>query len=117
MKFITQLIVSAFAVIVTSYLLPGVHLEGALTAIIVAAVLAFMNAIVKPVLIFLTIPITLVTFGIFLLVINAIIILITSRLVPGFIVDGFWSALLFSLVLSLVNSVFERLARKDEARN
>ena len=117
MKFLAQLIVSALAVIITSYLLPGVHIAGVLTAVIVAAVLAFMNAIVKPVLVFLTIPITLLTFGIFLLVINAVIILITSRLVPGFQVDGFWSALLFSLVLSLVNSVFERLAKNNEARD
>jgi putative membrane protein len=114
MKFLTQLIVSALAVIVTSYLLPGVHLADIPTAIIVAAVLAFMNSIVKPILVFLTIPITLVTFGIFLLVINAVIILLTAKLVHGFYVDGFWAALLFSLVLSLINSVFERLASKKE---
>src|SRR5438105_3148228 len=116
MKFLTQLIVSALAVIVTSFLLPGVHLEGVLTAILVAAVLAFLNAIIKPILIFLTIPITLVTFGFFLLVINAVMILITAKLVGhGFRVDSFWWALLFSLLLSLVNALFESLARKKES--
>ena len=114
MKFITQLIVTALAVIVTSLLLPGVHLDGALTAVIVAAVLSFMNAIVKPVLVFLTIPITLFTFGFFLLVINALIILLTARLVDGFKVDGFWIALLFSLILSLVNSIFNSIAKDRE---
>src|ERR1043165_6036613 len=105
MSFLTQLVVSALAVIVTSFILPGVHLEGVLTAILVAAVLAFMNAIVKPILVFLTIPITLVTLGFFLLVINAVIILITSSIVPGFKVDNFWWALLFSLLLSLINGL------------
>ena len=114
MKFLAQIIVSALAVIVTSYILPGVHLDGALTAIIVAAVLAFMNSIVKPVLVLLTIPITLFTLGFFLLVINAIIILITAKLVPGFTVSGFWIALLFSLVLTIVTSVFNSLGKKAE---
>jgi len=114
MKFLTQLVVSALAVIVSSLLLPGVHLEGALTAIIVAAVLAFMNSIVKPVLVLLTLPITLFTLGFFLLVINALLILLTAHLVPGFTVSGFWSALLFSLVLTLVTSIFNSLGRKAE---
>jgi putative membrane protein len=114
MKFLIQLIVSALAVIVTSYILPGVHVDGAFTAIIVAAVLAFMNTIVKPVLVLLTIPITLFTMGFFLLVINAIIILITAKLVPGFTVSGFWIALLFSLVLTIVTSVFNSLGKRVE---
>jgi putative membrane protein len=112
MQFLTRLIVSALAVIVTSLLLPGVHIAGALTAVIVAAVLAFLNAILKPILVFLTIPVTLVTFGLFLLVINALIIMLASRIVPGFKVDGFWWALIFSLLLSFINSFFESLARR-----
>ena len=115
MKFLTQLIVSALAVIVSSLLLPGVHLDGVLTAIIVAAVLAFMNSIVKPVLVLLTIPITMVTLGFFLLVINAIIILLTAKLVgPSFTVSGFWTALLFSLVLTIITSLFNSLGKKAE---
>ena len=115
MKFLARLIVSALAVIVTAYILPGVHLDGAITGIIVAAVLAFINAILKPILVILTIPITLFTFGLFLLVINAGIILLTSRLVSGFDVDGFWIALLFSLVLAVVNSIFEALANPEKS--
>src|SRR6185295_10978338 len=110
----TQLIVSALAVVVSSYLLPGVHIDGVLTAILVAAVLAFLNAIIKPILVFLTIPITLVNFGLFLLVINALIILFAAKLVPGFQVSNFWWALLFSMVLSLVTAVFESLANRSK---
>lgn len=117
MKFIAQLIVSALAVIITSMILPGVHVDNVLTALIVAAVLAFLNAIVKPVLVILTIPITVITLGLFLLVINALLILLAAKIVDGFHVDGFWIALLFSLVLSLVSSVFNALSGKNESRN
>jgi len=112
MEFLGRLVVSTLAVIITSYILPGVHMEGVLTALLVAAVLSLLNAVVKPVLIILTIPITLFTLGFFLLIINAIMILLASKLVPGFHVDGFWIAFLFSLVLSFINSVFNALNSK-----
>jgi len=114
MNFIVQLIVSALAVLISSYILPGVHIDGIVTAIIVAAVLAFLNAVIKPVMVILTIPITVVSFGLFLLIINALIIILTDKLIDGFRVDGFWWALLFSLVLSFVSSVLNGLqARSD----
>jgi putative membrane protein len=78
-------------------------IDDQLTVVLVALVLAFLDAIVKPLLTLLTIPITIFTFGFFLLAINAFIILIATRLVPGFHVDGFWWALLFSIVLSVTN--------------
>jgi putative membrane protein len=110
MEFLGRLIVSALAVIVTSYLLPGVHIDGALTALLVAAVLSLLNAIIKPILVILTIPITVVTLGFFLLIINAVLILLTSKLLsPGFHVEGFWVAFFFSLVLSIVNAIFNSL--------
>ncbi len=107
MNFIIKLLVTAIAVIISSYFLPGVSVESFMIAILVAAVLAFLNVIIKPVLIFFTIPLTILTLGLFLLVINALIILLTDFLVPGFEVNGFWWALLFSLILSLLVSVFE----------
>lgn len=113
MNFLSQLIISALAVVVTSLLLPGVHIDSVWTAILVAAVLAFLNTIVKPILVILTIPITILTLGIFLLVINATLILLTSKLVHGFAIDGFWTALFFSIILSFVNSVFTKLSTKD----
>jgi putative membrane protein len=109
MQFIINLFVSAVSVVLTSYLLPGVHVEDFLTAILVAALLAVLNAIVKPILVFFTIPITIFTLGLFLLVINAIIILIADAVVPDFYVDGFWWALGFSIILSLFNAIFQDL--------
>lgn len=103
MNFLLKILISALAVILTSYLLPGVHIESFITAIIVAIVLAVLNGILKPILVVLTIPVTVVTFGLFLLVINAFIILIAGSFINGFVVDGFWWALLFSIILSFVS--------------
>lgn len=100
-----QLVIGGLAVLFTAYLLPGISVEDFLTGIIIAALLALLNLTIKPVLIFLTIPITLITLGLFLLVINAILVLIAASIVSGFTVDNFWWALLFSVILSLVNSI------------
>lgn len=109
MEFIARLIISALAVMVTAFLLPGVHIDGALTALIVAVVLSLLNAVVKPILVIFTIPITLFTLGLFLLVINALMILLASKIVDGFKVDGFWTAFFFSIILSVVNSIFNSM--------
>lgn len=93
----------------------GVHVDHYGYALLVAAVLALANMIVKPVLIIFTIPITIFTLGLFLLVINALIIMLVDYLVPGFHVDGFWWALAFSIVLSIFNSLFTDLS-KEKAR-
>jgi putative membrane protein len=114
MKFLVQLIVSAIAVIVTSLVLPGVQIDNPVTAIIVAAVLAFLNAILKPLLVVLTIPISILTLGLFLLVINALIILLAAKIVPGFTVSGFWAALFFSIILTLITSLFNSFGAKEE---
>ncbi|UJP64266.1 phage holin family protein [Mongoliitalea daihaiensis] len=102
---LTQLVLGAVSVIITAYLLPGVHVDGFVTAIVLTALLALLNLTVKPILIVLTIPITIVTLGLFLLAINAILILLASEIVGGFGVDGFWWALAFALILSLINSL------------
>lgn len=116
MKFLIQLVISTLAVLIASYILPGVNIKdnSFLTALIVAAVLAFLNAVIKPIMIILTIPITVITLGLFLLVINALMILLAAKIVDGFHVDGFWWALLFSLILSLVTSILEGIKQKDE---
>ena len=102
---LAQIIIAGLAVIITAYLLPGILVADFLTAIVIAALFALLNLTVMPILIFLTIPITVFTLGLFLLVINAVIVLIAAEIVPGFVVDGFWWALLFSLILSLINSL------------
>ena len=110
MNFLIKLIISTLAVMMVSYILPGVHVQSFGIALMVACIMAFLNALIKPVLILFTLPITIITLGLFLLVINAIIIVITDRLVDGFEVNGFGIALLFSLILSIVTSVKESLA-------
>ena len=117
MRFITRLITSTLAIIIVAYFLPGVHVDTILTAIVLAVVLAFMNSVVKPILILFTLPITIFTLGLFLLVINAIIILLATKVVHGFHVDGFGWALLFSIILSLVNSILGSLASRTENRD
>lgn len=115
MNFFIKLILSALAVIITSYLLSGVVVDGFLVALIVAALLALLNTIVRPILVVLTIPITIFTLGLFLLVINAIIILIADEIIPGFEVNGFWWALLFSLILSIINALFQGLGTENRS--
>ena len=102
---IAQIVVAGVAVIITAFILPGISVADFFTGIVIAALLALLNLTIKPILIFLTIPITIFTLGLFLLVINAVMVLIAAEIVPGFIVDGFWWAVLFSLILSLINSL------------
>lgn len=104
--FILRILLSAVAVVVASLLLPGVEVTGWWDAVLVALVLSVLNAFIKPILIFLTLPATVVTFGLFLLVINTVIILLADTIVSGFTVSSFWWALLFSLIMSLINSFF-----------
>ncbi len=105
-NFIIRLILSALAVFICATILPGAHVDGFLIAIVVAGVLAILNVLIKPILVILTIPITFLTLGLFLLVINTILILMVDWLVPGFEVDGFWWALVFSILLALINAIF-----------
>lgn len=105
MNFIIRLLLSTIAVVLSAYILPGVTVDSFITAIIVAVILSLLNVLVKPILVILTIPFTVFTLGLFLLVINAIIILMTDWIIDGFVVDGFWYALLFSIVLSIINSL------------
>lgn len=114
MNSIIKFFLTGLAVLLTAYLLPGVHVEHYGQALLVALVLSIANVIVKPLLILFTIPLTVLSLGLFLLVINAIIILIVDYFVPGFSVDGFWWALAFSLILSVFNSLFSDLTKDSK---
>jgi len=117
MNFFLRIITSTLAILVVAWLMqPHVSVDDALTAVVLAAVLAVLHAIVKPALILLTLPITFFTLGLFLLIINALMVLLAEVLVPGFSVDGFGWALLFSIILSIVTSVFNTLARDSGRR-
>lgn len=107
MKLVVNWLIAALAIVISAYLLPGVKVEGFLTALVLAVVLAAVNAFVKPVVVLLTLPLTIITFGLFLLVINALLILLAAAIVPGFAVANFWWAFLFAIVLSAVSWVLD----------
>lgn len=109
MNLIIKLLLSAIIVFVLSYLVPGVTITNLTGALMVAVVLSLLNTFLKPILVFLTIPVTLFTLGLFLLVINAIIILICDYFIDEFRVDGFLTALIFSVLLSISQSVLNKI--------
>lgn len=113
MGFILKVLVTAVAAYFAAWILPGVEITDATTAIIVALVLALLNTFIKPILIILTIPVTVITLGLFLLVINILMIKWTDSLVDGFTVDGWLTALFFSLIVSIVSSLLNGLVDKD----
>ena len=115
MKLISKLLVSALAVVILANILPGVSLvDPIMDALLVAVVLAVLNVLVKPLLIIFTLPITIVTFGIFLLFVNAIIIYLADKLIDGFTVDSVWWAILFSVFLSILQSFFNSALKEDK---
>lgn len=110
MKLLMKLIISTVAVYVASEIIPGVVIDSYTTALVTAVVLGLLNVFVKPLLVILTLPITILTLGLFTLILNVFLIMLASSIVAGFAVTGFWSALLFGLVVSLVNSLLNALA-------
>lgn len=117
MNFVVRILLTAVVAFALSAVLPGIHFQSFWTAIVLALVLAVLNFILKPILIILTLPITILTFGLFLFVINAIIVLVAGKFVNGFSVDGFGWALLFSLLLSLLTSILYKDTRRDDDRS
>ena len=105
MSTLIHILITAGALVVVSYLLPGIHVVSFQYAILVASVLGLLNIFVKPIIVFLTLPATILTLGLFLFVVNAIIFMIASWLLPGFVVDGFVPALLGSLIVSIISTI------------
>lgn len=104
METIISLLLSTVAVFVTAYILPGVHVDGFLTALVVAVVLGIVNSLIFPFLLLITLPINLLTLGLFTFVIIGLLVLGVSAIVPGFTVDSFWWAIGFAIVLFVINS-------------
>ena len=109
MEILIRWILSSLSIVAAAYLLPGIHVENFVTSLVVALILGILNAALKPFLVILTLPITLITLGLFTFIINALLILLTDVIVPGFMVDGFLWALAFSVILSLIQSVLTTL--------
>jgi putative membrane protein len=108
-NFLASLVGTAAALGLGAWLLDGVELEGVVPALLAALVLGLINALVRPVLVLLTLPITLVTLGLFLFVINALLLMLTAWLAPDFAIRGFWSALVLALIVTVVNAVLGSL--------
>ena len=117
MKFLIKILITAVNVFILASILPGIQIADIYTALTVAIVLAILDAIVKPLLILLTLPATILSLGLFLFVINACIILLDAHFVHGFKIESFWHALLFSMLLSFFNSFVHKRAfpNKEES--
>lgn len=109
MDLLIRLIISTIAVLVTALILPGVNADDFMTGLLVAVVLGLLNAVLRPLLVILTLPVTVLTLGLFVLVINAAMVLLAAKLVPGFEVRSFWWALGFSIILSVVQGFLQGL--------
>src|SRR3989338_6037976 len=107
MKTLMHFIISALAILIAAYLLPGVEISGFLTAFVLAVVFGLIKAFIRPLLVLLTLPLTVITFGLFALILNALLILLASAIVPWFTIASFWWAFLFGIVLALVNYMLE----------
>jgi putative membrane protein len=109
MQILISWVVSAMVIFSIAYVLPGVHVANFTSALVVALILGIINAFVKPVLLIITLPINILTLGLFTFVLNAILILIVSQFVPGFSVDGFLWAFIFGIILSVANTFVNTL--------
>lgn len=111
---IAQLFLSATAVYLTTEILPGVTLDGFTSAIWAALVLALLNTFLKPILQILSLPVTILTFGLFLIIINTIIVMLCSEILDGFEVSGFFQGILFSIILTIITSLLNWLFKPTE---
>ena len=116
MKTILRMLLTAVAVMIIAKFLPGVEVTDFVNAMFVAIVLGFLRITVQPLLVLLTLPATILTLGLFLLVINAVIIMLAGYFVDGFTVNGFWVALLFSILLSLFQSILYSFLRENKEK-
>jgi len=109
MKLVIHLLISTLAIYLLAKFLPGVHLQGASAPLIVAVVLGFINTVLKPVLKLLTFPLSFLTLGLFSVILNALLVILADKLIPGFALDGFLTALIFGVIMSIVSSIIKML--------
>ena len=114
MYLITRWILFALAIMLTAWIIPGISISSFISALFVVVIMALINLIVKPILLFVTLPINFLTLGLFTLVINALLFMLAGYLAPGFTVNGFWSALFGSIVLSLISYAINMIGKNNE---
>lgn len=111
MRLLIALFLNTLALVITAYIVPGFHVADFQSALLAAIVLGVINTFIKPILVFLTLPLTLITLGLFIFVVNAVVLFLTSFFVKGLIIDGWLPAILGAIVLSVVSTVLTMLAR------
>jgi putative membrane protein len=116
MRFLLRTLLNGIAIIVSAWFIPGVQLTGIVPALFAGVLLGFVNALVRPILLLLTLPFTLITLGLFIFVVNAICFALTAALVPGFDISGFFAAFFGAIVVSLVSWVLNALLADDTER-
>ena len=116
MHILLAIIINTIAVLVTTYILPGIHLKSFWTALVVAIVLGIVNAILRPIIFILTLPINILTLGLFSFVIMGLLVYLVSAIVPGFKVDNFWWAILFALIVAIINWILWKFAPRNKLR-
>jgi putative membrane protein len=116
MRLLVRIILNAIAILIAAYLVPGIVVTGALAALVAGLILGFVNAIVRPILILLTLPVTLLTLGLFLFVVNAVCLGLTAALVPGFDISSASSAFLGALIVTFVSWVLNALVMTDSQK-
>lgn len=115
MRLLIKTLISTLAILVSAYIVPGVVVQSFTAALLLAVALSFLNLFFKPVFILLTLPITLFSFGLFLIFVNTFMVLIADWMIDSVTIGGFWNAFLFSLLMWLVNSLFERIQKRDDS--
>ena len=116
MNFLLRILITALVAFGLAHFLTGIHVDTYWTALIFALVLAVLNVLLKPILILLTLPLTLITLGLFLFVVNTLVVLLASRFVRGFSIDNFWWGLIFALLLSLITTVVFKELDKEKKK-
>lgn len=116
MGFLLRLVLNGLAIWVAAWLVPGVHLTGLVPALIAGLILGLVNVLVRPILVLLTLPFTLITLGLFLLVVNTICLALTALLVPGFEISGFFAAFFGAIIVTIVSWILSALTRDSKRR-
>src|SRR4051812_47657077 len=116
MHLIISLLLNSVALVITAYIVPGFHVSDFKTAIFSAIILAIINTFIKPLLVFLTFPLTIITLGLFIFVVNAVVLYLAALVVPGLRIEGFLPAILAAIVLSVVSTILTTLARDIEGK-
>ncbi|OGG02249.1 hypothetical protein A2W14_05160 [Candidatus Gottesmanbacteria bacterium RBG_16_37_8] len=111
MKFLIDLLIRAMVLLLTAYLLPGFKIDSYTTALFIAIVLAILNILVKPLLIILTLPVTILTLGLFYFVINAILLVIASKFIDGFKIDSFTTAIIASIIIAIISALVNSIIK------